>query len=137
EGDHDQKHARVRETSEGLGRVHRASQHDCAHGEHRGREKRKCVHDDREDCGRENGEEMPGLTGQPGRNRREPDAEGQHDREGLFPQLAAIDEGFVHPPVPPASAVVAWPNRARPLRSTTRPLTAPSSLSTTYCHWTL
>src|SRR5262249_61807054 len=125
------------ETGEGLGRVHRAGQHDCAHGEHRGREKRKGVHDDREDRARENGEEVPGLTGQPGGDRREPDAENQHDRECLFPQLAEIDGRCVHPPVPSASAVAAWPNRARPLRSTTRPLTAPSSVSTTYCHWKL
>ena len=55
--------------------------------------------------------------------------------EGLFAQLAAVGCGCIHRPGPPAGAGAAWPSRARPLRSTTRPLTAPSSASTTYCHW--
>ena len=135
EGDHDQKNARVREAGEGLGRVHRPGQHDCAHREQRSCQERKCVHDDREDRGDENGEKVPCFTGQPRRDRREPDAEGQGEGEGLFAQLAKAGRGCIHPLAPRAGAVAAWPNRARPLKSTTRPLTAPSSVSTTYCHW--
>ena len=51
---------------------------------------------------RENGEKVPGLFGQPGRDRREPDAEGQGECEDLFAQLAEVGRGCIHRPAPPA-----------------------------------
>src|SRR5256885_11311692 len=77
---------------------------------------------------------MPSLFRQPGRYRREPNAERQGKGQGLFEQTAkaAGGRGRAHFPCsPPATAAAAAePNRARPFRSTARPLTAPSSDST-------
>ena len=73
---------------------------------------------------------------QPGRNRREPDAERHGERQALLDQRAASKIEGGHWTGPPAGGAepVAF-TRARPFRPVARPLTAPSSAASTYCHW--
>ena len=91
EGDDDEQHAGVGEAREGLGGIDRAGEHRGRDRQHRGGQERERVQDDGENRGREDGEEVPRLTRQPRRNRRQPDAERQGERHALLDQRAASE----------------------------------------------
>src|SRR5262249_18509074 len=100
-------------------------------------------HDDREDRGREDGEEVPGLDGQPLRDRGEPQPERQREGRTAADERAAAKTYGAHRRsrgrggrcahergAPAAGAVT------RPLRPPARPLPVPSPASITSCQWT-
>src|SRR5580704_11259731 len=77
---------------------------------------------------------MPSLSRQPRWYRPEPNAERQCERNGSHYMSAKRDHRCAHLDCSPPVAGAIEPNRARPLRLTALPLTAPSSDSTTYSH---
>ena len=68
-----------------LGRVHRPGQHDCAHGEQRGCQSGNAFTMTEKTAAAKTAK-VP-VTGQPRRDRREPDAEGQGDGGACLPSL--------------------------------------------------
>src|SRR5580693_351494 len=77
---------------------------------------------------------MPRLFRQTRWYRPEPNAKRQGKGEGSHKLSAELGHGCAHLRCSPPDTAAVEPNRARPLRLTALPLTAPSSDSTTYSH---